>query len=337
MFLGRPRMKLPLFFMSLFAMLLVGCGETPSGSGSEGTQKPPLQKTAKLALNWYPEVEHGGFIAASTLGLFADAKIEVEIIPGGPGAPQGVLAELQAGRIDFAVSDADNVVKARAAGLPIVALMAPLQNSPRCIMVHQASGITKLEELANVELAISDSRPFALWMKKKLPLTNVTMVPFNGLVGEFLVKPNFAQQAFVFSEPFVAREKGGDPKVLMLSDIGFNPYASVLITTEAIIKEQPELTQAVVTASLNGWQKYLADPAAVNAAIHEMNKDMSPAALEFGAKEMAPLCQSAAGTVDCGMVLERWEELIRQIEEIEDIPAGSVKPSECFTMQFLEQ
>jgi NitT/TauT family transport system substrate-binding protein len=260
----------------------------------------------------------------------------VEIVPGGPGAPQLVITELAAERIQFAVSDADNVVKARAVGLPIVAVMAPLQNSPRCIMVHEASGVTRLEELANVELAISDSRPFALWMKKKLPLKNVTMVPFNGLVGEFLVKQNFAQQAYVFSEPFVAKEKGSDPKVLLVSDIGFNPYASVLITTEKVIKEKPELVRSVVSASLAGWERYLADPAATNAAIHEMNKEMSPAILEFGAQEMRPLCATAEGVPFCGMTPDRWQLLVSQIEEIEDIPKGSVKPEECFIIQFLQ-
>ena len=204
-------------------------------------------------------------------------------------------------------------------------------------MVHESSGISRLADLANVELAISDSRPFALWMKMKLPLTNVSMVPFSGQVGEFLLKQNFAQQAFVFSEPFVAKEKGGDPRVLMVSDIGFNPYASVLITTDKVIAEQPELVQSVVAASVEGWKRYLADPAATNAAIHELNKDMSPAALEFGATAMAPLCISPDGTVTSGMTLERWQLLVNQIEEIKDIELGSVKPGECFTTRFLKE
>lgn len=323
--------------VSLYCLTLILCGctdrtEDPAGENAQ----TPANRKARLALNWYPEVEHGGFIAAQKLGLFRDENVDIEIIPGGPGAPQGILAELAAERIEFAVSDADNVVKARAAGLKIVALMAPLQNSPRCIMVHEASGITKLEELANLELAISDSRPFALWMKKKLPLTNVNMVPFNGLVGEFLLKPDFAQQGYVFSEPFVAKEKGGDPKVLMVSDIGFNPYASVLITTEKVIQEKPELVQSVVSASLKGWERYLADPSVTNAAIHEMNSDMSLAALEFGATEMAPLCKPTDGVAACGMSLERWQTLVSQIEEIEDVPKGVVKPAECFTLQYLK-
>jgi len=35
------------------------------------------------------------------------------------------------------------------------------------------------------------------------------------------------------------------------------------------------------------------------------------------------------------MTLERWTELIQQIEELNDIPAGSVKAAECFTVEYL--
>lgn len=321
-------------FLPTIVLLLCagGCSqETPTNAPAQGTVP------VRLALNWYPEVEHGGFIAAKTLGLFETEKLNVEIVPGGPGAPQLVISELAAERILFAVSDADNVVKARAAQLPIVAVMAPLQNSPRCIMVHAASGFKTLEDIANIELAISDTRPFAMWMKKKLPLKNVTLVPFAGSVGEFLTKNTFAQQAFVFSEPFTAKEQGGDPQTMMVSDTGFNPYASVLITTEKTIREQPELVRSMVSACVRGWEKYLTDPLATNLVIHEMNASMSPEALEFGAAAMAPLCKVDDGEPLCQMSLDRWTTLVNQIEEIQDIKPGSVKPEECFTTAFLPQ
>ena len=318
-----------LFALILSTLVCCGCAEE--------AVKPALggMVSVKLALNWYPEVEHGGYIAAETLGLYKAGNLKVELVPGGPGAPQLVINELVAERIFFAVSDADNVVKARAAGYPIVAVLAPLQDSPRCIMVHQALGFKTLQDLANIELAISEARPFALWMKKKLPLKNVRLIPFGGSVGEFLLKKEFAQQAFVFSEPFTAKEQGSDPQAMMVSDIGFNPYASVLVTTEKTIREQPELVRGIVSASVAGWEKYLADPGATNTAIHGMNKDMSLAALEYGASAMAPLCKVRDNEPLCNMTLVRWQTLVSQIEEVKDIEPGSVKPEECFTTEFL--
>ena len=323
-----------LLLLSALCTILPGCREPATVQTTDDGKT-----SVSLALNWFVECEHGGFVAADVHGFFKDEQLQVDIIPGSVGAPQQVITELAAGRILFAVSDADNVVKARAAGVPLVAVMTAMQNSPRCIMVHRASGITSLQELSNVELAISESRPFALWMKKKLPLSNVSMVPFSGSVGEFLLKPDFAQQGFIFSEPFVAKEKGGDPLALMVSDLGFNPYASLLVTTEDVIEQQPELVERVVRACLRGWQQYLDDPTQTNQAINAQNSDMSLAALQYGAQEMVKLCQvrTADGqNIEIGhMDLNRWTTLVQQIEEIGEIDPGKVIPQECFSIRFL--
>ena len=234
------------YFRSTVALLICssipGCGDATPDNAGESQSAASLEEIT-LALNWYPESEHGGFVAADELGLFESAGISADIRPGGPGAPNLVIQELAAGSIDFAVSNADLVVLARSKGVDLVAVAAPLQQSPRCILVHKDSGIEKLEDLKNVQLAISDSRPFAMWMKKKLPLTNVTMVPFSGQVGEFLLNDDFAQQGYVFSEPFIVTEKGGSAQTLMLSDIGFNPYTSLLVTRREFIRQKPDLVR----------------------------------------------------------------------------------------------
>lgn len=315
------------FCITLALFASIGCSQNDASRGSGSISE------VTLALNWYAEAEHGGYVAISELELLKGSGFAINLQQGGPGAPNLVIQELAAGRIKFAVSNADLVVLARAKGVPLVALAAPLQMSPRCIMVHEASGFESLEDLSNIELAISDSRPFALWMQHKLPLTNVTMVPFSGSVGEFLQKPNFAQQAYVFSEPFVAKEKGGDPKALMLSDIGFNPYSSLLVTTETVIEQEPELVKSIVHASIEGWKQYLSDPEAVNTAINSDNADMSLASLEYGVAAMKPLCETSDPL--CSMTLERWTELVSQIEELKEIEPGSVSPQECFDTSFL--
>jgi len=312
-------------------LLVVGCSEPNSGpetgrQDTDGTQQVSVQ----LALNWYPESEHGGYFAADELGIFDQHRLNVEIIPGSPGTSRVILQELATGRVPFAISSADQVVEQRARGLPIVALFAPVQQSPRCIMVHKSSGIASLEELTNVELAVSETRPFALWMKKHLPLTDVTFVPFNGLVGEFLSKPNFAQQAYVFSEPFIATEQGSDPVSLMLSDIGYDPYASVLVTSEQMLADQPETVRKMQQAVRAGWLEYLKDPQVTNMRIHSENPDMSLAALEYGTEALSTLCQPEDGALIGTMTSARWQQLIDQLVELEVIEKESVRADDCF-------
>lgn len=312
---------------SILILLVCGCAE-PQPSESSATNKD--HNSVKLALNWYPEAEHGGYFAADELGHFDAAGLDVQIIHGRPGVSRLIMQELATGRIDFVISSADQVVEQRARGLPIVALLAPVQKSPRCIMVHAASGFTSLEDLANVELAVSETRPFALWMKKQLPLKDVTLVPFNGLVGEFLAKPNFAQQAYVFSEPFIAQEQGSDPAVLMLSDIGYNPYASVLVTSEDVLKNQPDLASGMVNASRLGWAAYLDTPDTTNGRLHQENADMSLDALAYGAMALQKLCQTEDNAPLGSMTADRWQQLIDQLVEIDIIEPNSVQAHDCF-------
>lgn len=312
------------------AATLVGCrteSKSASSAGKEG------QQSVVLALNWFAEAEHGGYVAAKELGLYGTAGLDVEIRRGGPGAAETAVKELAAGRIDFAVSSADLVVEARSKGVPVVALAAPLQHSPRCIMVHESSGFESLQDLKGIELSVSDTRSFALWLKHKVPLDDVTIVPFSGSVGEFLLKKDFAQQAYVFSEPFTAKEKGSDPQSLMLSEIGYDPYSSILITTEDVLQKEPEKVRRFVEATVEGWRRYLKEPEPVNAAIHRDNEEMSLASLAYGVEAMKPLCGDEAGL--CQMESARWKVLIGQLEEIGKIEEGSVVDEECFDTSFL--
>ncbi len=321
--------------LSLFAVFFVG--NLPGCSQSTDPESDAASPKVQIALNWYPETEHGGFIAADTEGYDQKQGLDVEILPGDTNAPSLVISELAAGRVEFAVSDADNIVKARANDVPVVAILAPLQNTPRCIMVHEESGITRLEDLADVELAISEGRPFAQYLMLKLPFKPFPRVPYNGLVGEFMTKKTFAQQAFVFSEPFLAKEQGASPRALMVSEIGFNPYASVLVTTEKNILENPERVQRVVNAAWQGWKMYLDAPQKTNAAIGKMNSNMSVGALQYGADTMKDLCRPAEGEPEFGMTLERWVTLVEQIEEIGAVEKGAVRAEECFNETFLKK
>ncbi len=322
----------PLFLLS------AGCDSSSNSdrgaSSADGDGTTSELESERLALNWYMEMEHGGYVAAKVHGYFSDGGLDVTIEPGGPGAPQQVIQLLATGKLKFGIANADQIVTARAKGTALVALAAPLQHTPRCIMVHEASGFGSLKDIKGVELAISEGRPFSEWLKQECPLDKVTMVPFSGNVGEFLLKENFAQQGYVFSEPVVAKKRGANPKALMLSEIGFDPYASLLVTTEDVIKSDPDLVQEMVEASVAGWFQYLHEPEITHKYIEEQNSDMDEETLSLGLERMRPLCTLEIDTM-CRMETERWQQLIDQITELKMIEQGSVQAADCFTNEFL--
>jgi NitT/TauT family transport system substrate-binding protein len=286
-------------------------------------------------LNWRPEAEHGGYYAAIVHGYFAEEGLEVEILPGGPGVP--VIQKVARGDVTFGITNADDILLARAQDADVVAVMAPLQKSPRCIMVHKSSGIASFDDLRNVTLAMHSGKAFAQYLRKKLPLEGVKLQE-NPSVARFLENAGYAQQGYIFSEPFVAEQEGGDPVSLLVSDLGFNPYTSLLMATSETITQQPELVQKMVRASIKGWDKYLADPIPTNEHIHKLNpEEMSMEILAYGVEAMKPLCVvSEAGGTTGMMTDQRWLTLHQQMLDIDAIEPGAVEPRLAYTLKFLK-
>ena len=289
----------------------------------------------KLALNWFPEAEHGGYYAALIHGYFEDRGVTVEVLGGGPDAP--VIQRLATGQVDFGVTNADGVINARAAGAPVVALMAPYQTNPRCIMVHAESGIASIAEIANLTLALSQRPAFSHFLRHRYNFEGVTIVPYHGGVARFVGDPHYAQQGYVFSEPVIARREGVDVRSLMVADTGFNPYASLLIASEQMVMARPKLVRAVTEASVAGWERYLNDPAETNRHILSRNPELDMEILTAGSSmSRALVIDSTASQFGVGhMTLRRWSALTLQMVEAGLIDSAGVEPGQAFTTRFL--
>src|SRR5262245_42369507 len=114
--------------------LLAGCSrdktEPPAAdpAASKATATKPALTKSRLALDWVPEPEFGGFYAARENGAYARHGLDVEILGGGAGAP--VAQMVAAGQADFGTTGADAVLTARARGVDLVPLFAVYQTSP---------------------------------------------------------------------------------------------------------------------------------------------------------------------------------------------------------------
>jgi NitT/TauT family transport system substrate-binding protein len=331
--------RFPLRFgLGLCVCLLVGgCGGAVESSPNAGSS-PANSTTAAVAvqLNWYPEAEHGGVFQAAADGSYRDVGLEVEIRPGGRATP--VAPELELGRVQFAFANADDVVIYRRQGMDIVAVLAAMQDSPRCILVREDSGVESFEGLAGMTLQRQAGRPFLEFMRSQGILDQVQEVPYHGSVSSLVGDPSIAIQAYSFAEPLLAEQQGVKVRRLMVSDLGWNPYSSVLITTGTLIREQPELVRQFVQATCLGWQHYLTDPTLGNESILAANEHgMTAEALDFGSRELKSLVMPGDTPLEQigEMSLERWQQLVQQMDAIDPNAAGKVKPEECFTTEFL--
>lgn len=131
----------------------------------------------RLALNWKPEPEFGGFYAAKELGFFKKHGLDVDILPGGSGQP--VAQMVAAGKVEFGISSADEVLISRARGADLVALFAVYQKHPQGIMVHKSLGLKDISQVfsSGLTLAMQRGLPHTNFLEKKYGFSNVKIVP----------------------------------------------------------------------------------------------------------------------------------------------------------------
>ncbi|EMI57988.1 ABC transporter substrate-binding protein [Rhodopirellula sallentina] len=320
------------FGLLLLALPLVGCSNRNSTSSQPDGDQPTR---VRVQLNWYPEVEHGGVYQAAIDGTYEAQNLDVEINPGGSETP--IAPELLLGRSQFAITNADDVVLFRSQGADIVAVLAAVQQHPRCLLVREDSGVETFEDLSGMTLQCQPGRTFLPFLRQRGYLEGVREVPYFNSIAAMINDPKVAVQAYAIAEPLLARQQGIEVRTLMVSDLGWNPYSSVLVTTGDLIRENPDLVQTFVSATRAGWENYLASPQKANEQILSENKHgMTAEVLQYGAEQMRELTTSPDETELGQMTLSRWQTLVDQMKELDVIKKDAVQAEECFTTEFVQ-
>ena len=272
----------------------------------------------QLALNWKPEPQFGGFFAAEVGGHFTKNGLDVKILEGSSGTP--VVQMVAAGKFDFGIVSADEAVIARSHGADIVALFAAYQTNPQGFLVHEERGFKTVGDIYSGAgiLALQKGLPYAMYLSKKYPHPKVQIVPYLGGITNFIEDKNFSQQCFVTSEPLTAEKKGIKVKSFLVADEGYNPYTTVLVTRNSVLKKNPALVKSMVMAVRAGWRDYLDKPDLTNQKMASLNKAMDLATYKASGDAQKPLIETpeskknGLGT----MTEERWKTLTSQLLDL---------------------
>jgi NitT/TauT family transport system substrate-binding protein len=313
-----------------------GSGETEDAATAGGSGAETAEKTAptvlQLQLNWKPEPQFGGFYAAEIAGAYARRGLAVEVRPGGASAP--TVDMLGAGTVPFAIVSGDEIVRARSNGNLIVGVFAAYQTNPQGIMTRAARGFTTIADVFSHSgtLAMERGLPYARFLEKKYGFGKLRVVPSPfGDLSLYRTDPEYSMQCFVTAEPLSAAKTGIEPKTFLIAESGYNPYTTVLATSESYLAAHRDTVAAMVAAVRDGWLAYLADPAATNAAMHELNPTMDPETFAASAEAQKPLIEVTGGDpAQVGaMTLERWRTLIEQLVDL-GVIQQAIAPESCF-------
>lgn len=302
----------------------------------------PANELEKLTFgtNWYAQAEHGGFYQAKAEGIYEKYGLDVEIKMGGPQVNSMQL--LVAGRIDLLMGYPMASIKAVSEGLPVVTVAGTFQKDPQAIIAH--SHISSLQEIADkkvpVHIATSGHTNFYPWLKAKYGFTDDMVRPYAFSVAPFLVNKKVAQQGYVTSEPYAIMQGGVTPKVFLLADFGYPPYAETIETTRKTLKTKPDAVRRFVQASLEGWVSYLENPGPGNTLIKKDNPEMTDEQIAFSIKnlkEYGLVNGDDAATMGIGVMTDaRWEKLY-ELMKSQNLLAKDVDVTDVYSLDFLPE
>ncbi|MFF0242095.1 MULTISPECIES: ABC transporter substrate-binding protein [Rhodococcus] len=247
---------------------VVGCS---SDSGSD---------TIRFALDWTPNTNHTGLYVAQQEGLFADAGLDVEILPYNNATPDTLV---DAGSAEFGISTHATSTIARAAGSRTVAVLAPLQ--------HWATGIAVRADNAEITRpADLDGKTFAGFANPGEDEMLAEVIRNDGGRGEFEnVTLGTSSYEAVYSstadftvsylawEGLEAEHRGLPMRYFGFTDYGFpDAYAIVVDGNEDWMTENPEQARAFVQALHQGYRIAADDPDRGARALLEANPGAFP-------------------------------------------------------------
>jgi putative hydroxymethylpyrimidine transport system substrate-binding protein len=283
-------------------------------------------EAVSVPLDWYPNANHAGLFLALERGYYQEEALLPDFYT--PSDPTTVLQTVGAGRDAFGISYQTDILLARAAGVPVVSVLALVQTPLQGIMVLADSGITRPRELAGKTIGYPGIPSQEAYLATMLEDDGATLddvdlvnIGFDLVPGLISGRVAASLGAFWSHEPILAAQEGFPTTMLKVDDWGVPPYYELVITAaEQTVAERPELVEGFLRATRRGYEDAIADPAAAIAALQAASPDLDVPVEEEGIALLIPVW--TAGGVPFGTQnAQRWDSYARWMAESGLIPA----------------
>lgn len=316
------------------ALALAGCSQ--DGPLADETEF----RDVTLVLDWLPNTNHTGFYVADQKGYFQEEGLNVSIIQPTQGGSTELVA---AGQGEFGISYQEQITYARTARdpLPVTAIAAIIQ--------HNTSGFASIAEKNILRPSDFEGKTYGGWGSPveeamlellmtadggdyaELSITNIGTLDFFDAVS------NHVDFTWIYYgwDGVAAELKGFDINFILLQEFGevLNFYTPVLMTSEKLIEEDPDLIASFLRASSRGYVFAMDHPEEAASilldAVPELDKDIVVASQIY----LADQYQADA---------ERWGEMKLEIWTNyadwmyrEGLLESPLDPNKAFTNQFI--
>ena len=249
-----------IIFWVLALCLLAGCA-APATPAPTATTNPVIH--VKVPMGYIPNVQFAPFYMAIERGYFKDAGIDIEFDYA--NETDGV-ALVGANTLQFALVSGEQVLMARAQGLPVVYVLAWYQKYPVSIVSMSDQNIKNPTDLRGKKIGLPGLYGAnyvglrALLYAAGLTEKDVALDSIGYTQVEAMAAGR--EQAIVgyaANEPVILRSKGYAVNELRVADY-VQLASNGIITNETTIAKNPELVRGFVGAFLKGLKGTIDDP-----------------------------------------------------------------------------
>ncbi len=277
-------------------------GNDPLGGATEFARADERTDVV-LMLDWTPNTNHTGFFVAQALGFYDEANLDVSI-----QEPTDLLVEsvVVSGAAQFGVGYQEFMTYARADGMPVVSVAAIIQhNTSGFVTLGDQDPISRPSDLAglryggfgqpdlenaiiNTLIACDGGEPGTV------EYIDVGWVDTFELMGRDRI--DFAWMYYAWTG-IEGELRGLDLDSVMLMDyLDCVPdyYTPILITSEDMIADQPDVVAAFVQATARGFAYAIENPAEAADLLIVSTPEADADLIRTSAEWLAPLYQADA-------------------------------------------
>ncbi len=280
------------------ALLLIAGLAVAASCGRASTGGPAHGKRTHVTvmLDWTPNTNHSGIYLAKARGYYDQAGLDVSIVQPGQGAD--VNQAVGAGTVQFGISASEQLVPARAAGVPVVSIAAIIEHNTSSLISLRSSGIRRPRDLAGHTYGA-----FGGTFEKALVDALVTCdggdpaaVRFTQ-VGDSDYREGLTRHQYdtvwVFDGWDVIRiadiDKVPLARIPFIEHTDCIPdwYTPILVTSERLISKEPALVRKFTRATAHGYRDAMTDPGSAAKALLAGAEGLDPDLVHRSANYLA--------------------------------------------------
>jgi ABC-type nitrate/sulfonate/bicarbonate transport system substrate-binding protein len=217
--------------------------------------------TVSWQLGWTKSVQFGGFFAAIDKGFYAEEGINPDVRAGGPQI--NPISLVAGGSAMVGDAGSFDVIRARAAGVPIKSFMAVFQKSPFCVMSLPENPIYTISDFAGKTIALPlDSRPTieGLLTRGGVDPSTINFVPVG--VDPSLLTTGQVDGYFGYAtnQGLILKQQGVDVIIAYTYDLGLKEYGNTYFATDDRLNSDASLLVSWLRATSKGFDYAVAHP-----------------------------------------------------------------------------